>query len=678
MNSILIIVMILCKCSLVLGRNESILILTLPQSINKPTINWTEILSGAQLAAKIINKDSGLLPLKLAVADSGRITNYDDSYPGNVLELITDLTRQNRSSDIIGIVGFLHPNVLTTLQKFRLPVISLVHFNGLPYNHKLIYMTASSSVLTDSVIAFMKAINHSRIGVVTELHHTSFFKLNTDNLQTKANNISVSLYAQVSHNYHNISSILHKIVNANIRVILLNADSSVSIQILCEALKQHLTWPKYAWILQSHSNYLNDVTTLKPNEKCTEWNITEGIFTFRLVPEEQDFEALHVAKACWDRQLDTGLYTGEETPFAYLLYKAVWALALAGNKSHIGVPSEFIPNYMDCSNVVYIYQQFNGAPNLIGIYDGQLNLSTNISETFSDTLPLVLREFPLGIVMVLPVMCLTLNTVLLVLYIYFHNEPSIKSTSVSLSLLIFLGCYLLIAYTIVLAVDESQHVKPFRLDLCMILIWLSGLGLSMPIIMATILVKMLRVYRIITLHAILKPRVYTTNCAHFVYTVLILSPNIIILLLWAAVDTYLNDIHYVEHSGYITFKEQCKSKYTAMWLILMLIYNILLSLAVVVVAIKSRKIRLEQFKDTKKVNLLIFLILFIGISTFSYWSIFTVVGVYGDVTTYILYSGHILLAFLCQVILFIPKIWPALHKLLLRKFVFRNGIKLNK
>ena len=111
-------------------------------------------------------------------------------------------------------------------------------------------------------------------------------------------------------------------------------------------------------------------------------------------------------------------------------------------------------------------------------------------------------------------------------------------------------------------------------------------------------------------------------------------------------------------------EEQCKSDYTVVWLILLLVYVILLAMAVAIVAIKTRKIRLKQFKDTKKVNLLIFLILFIGISTFSYWSIFTVAGIYDDdnVPTYILYVGHMILAFLCQVILFFPKVCPPLHK----------------
>ena len=83
-----------------------------------------------------------------------------------------------------------------------------------------------------------------------------------------------------------------------------------------------------------------------------------------------------------------------------------------------------------------------------------------------------------------------------------------------------------------------------------------------------------------------------------------------------------------------------------------------LSTAVVTVAIKSRKIRLAQFKDTKKVNFLIFIILFIGVSAFAYSVIFSSTREYFFVSAYILYFGHIVIAFLCPITLFIPKIWP--------------------
>ena len=65
-----------------------------------------------------------------------------------------------------------------------------------------------------------------------------------------------------------------------------------------------------------------------------------------------------------------------------------------------------------------------------------------------------------------------------------------------------------------------------------------------------------------------------------------------------------------------------------------------------------------QFKDTKKVNFLIFTVLFIGGSSFAYANIFASTREYYFIPAYVLYFGHTLIAFLCPITLFIPKIWP--------------------
>ena len=176
----------------------------------------------------------------------------------------------------------------------------------------------------------------------------------------------------------------------------------------------------------------------------------------------------------------------------------------------------------------------------------------------------------------------------------------------------------------------------------------------------------------ISLYKRVKPKAHTSECAHFFYTIIILIPHITVLVVWSAFDPLKGDDTYVEHPGFIIIEERCVSDYAAVWFVLLLTYNILLSLAVVIVAIKSRKIRMSQFKDTKKVNFLIFSVLFVGCSTLAYTNIFTTIGEYHFIPVYILYFGHLLIAFLCQITLFVPKIWPPL----LAKVSKKNGLTL--
>ena len=85
-------------------------------------------------------------------------------------------------------------------------------------------------------------------------------------------------------------------------------------------------------------------------------------------------------------------------------------------------------------------------------------------------------------------------TLTLMLYIWFHKEPEVKATSFALSLIAFVGCYVDLAYLVVLFClnhtldsinvprDDSFYVS---------LPWLANVGLSLPLMLATLLVRML-------------------------------------------------------------------------------------------------------------------------------------------------------------------------------------------
>ena len=113
--------------SLSLGESDSVLIIALPQSDGDTEMlaSWEkggEILPGALAAvekAKNYPLSFNLTPVE---ANSGR---YNLPYSGNVLEVIANLTRQNRISDIIGIAGVFHPSILAVLNRFQLPACSI-------------------------------------------------------------------------------------------------------------------------------------------------------------------------------------------------------------------------------------------------------------------------------------------------------------------------------------------------------------------------------------------------------------------------------------------------------------------------------------------------------------------------------------------------------------------------
>ena len=634
--------------SLVTGLNESVIVIALPQKCtDKVSVSWErgrEILPGALEAVDDINrKHSGIVEggkLVLFVADTGLVTSYNYPYSGNVLEVIANLTSQN--ARILGIAGLLHPTLLNILHAFQLHIFSLVHFSGVPPTSNVTYMTAFSSTIIDSLLAFMEVMSQTRIGIITEINNSFHLRF----LEEIIANVNASIRVSIPFDHHqeSFASVIKTVSSSNVYIIVLNVSPLLVLPILGEAYEYKLTWPKYAWILQSYR--FNDIPQ-NFNKKLSIQNILEGLFMFQLINEEPTFESGR-------NEEGINVDRDQQNPYAYLLYDSVWMLTVPANQSIIS--NQSINTLSPSSNHIYIYQVVNCTSSYAGVYNGQSRMLENftIGKFINSDLP-VLRLLPSPYFLSLPVLCFVVNTILLVSYIYFRNEPSVKSTSVCLSLLLFIGCYLLIAYTILAIADI-----PPRIDLCMVLVWLSVLGTSLPLILTTLLVKMLRTYRIFSLHKRVKPKVHTSECAHFLYTVIILSPNVAVLIIWTLLDPHYTENTYVEHPGFVIIEQRCKSDFGFVWFLLLMIYYSLLSMAVVIVAIKSRKIRLAQFKDTKKVNFLIFSILFIGCSAFAYSIIFSSTRKYYYISTYVLYFGHIVIAFLCPITLFVPKVWPPL------------------
>ena len=625
--------------------NKSVVIIALPRDNDKNITSWekgAEILPGAYVAVESINNDSSVLNLELVRAESGLIFSDDELYSGNVLEIAANLTWQNK--DVIGIAGLLHPNTLRALQAFQLPLVSLIGFSNsqLPENG-VISLTASTSVLTDSLSAFLAIINQTRIGVISESTH-SYYSTISNNLLTKAN-VSNSLYIHVGHSHHKsrFSAVVDEVANFNIHVNFLSVRPSIALSVLLEACKRSMMWPNYTWIL--HSYRLEDLRelahVLQAGGMCNASNILEGVFMFQLTPERRDFNSN--AKS-----------SPTANPFAFLLHDAIWALALAAQNKDTNISLK--DSICQCSDI-YVYQASNLSAELVGIYSGKSNAFTNVTVgTLMYDGPILQSVELSPYLMLLSGSCLLFNTILLILYVCFRNHPDVKSTNVSLSLLIFIGCYLLIGFTIV------EYIKyALAVNVCLGTLWLSALGLSMPLVLATVLVKMLRVYHIFTLRRRMKPNMCTKYIAPIIYTLIILSPCAMVLTLWTIIDPLSLVITYVEHPGFVAVNHACfQGTYSILWYGLIISYQVSLSFALVFIAIKTRKLRLARFKDTKKVNVFIYFSLFAGYSCFAYWQAFNVIDPRGPSRAYVLIIGHIILVLIAQFTLFVPKIWPPL------------------
>ena len=290
--------------------------------------------------------------------------------------------------------------------------------------------------------------------------------------------------------------------------------------------------------------------------------------------------------------------------------------------------------------------------------------SDNLPQSFAPIVFVVLYYLGTSI-------CFVVVTAMLVLYFYFRKEPAVRASSVSLSVLIFIGCYMLIFYLLILnsTLLPSYHMRSskFRNFICVFRVWIHGLGYPNALILSTLLVRLLRVYRIFNCYGKLSK--YTSgNIAMAVYTLLITSPNGLICLVWSTSDHYLSEVIFPVRGGYVFVIEQCRSNHTIQWLLGLLIYFLVISLFLVVVGILTRNVKHKNFKDTKKVSALSFAMVFTLSVVLSYWYILRIIGANVVLVHAVLQIGHYCIILECQGFIFAPKLFPIIKQRLIRSY----------
>lgn len=158
---------------------------------------------------------------------------------------------------------------------------------------------------------------------------------------------------------------------------------------------------------------------------------------------------------------------------------------------------------------------------------------------------------------------------------------------------------------------------------------------------------------------------YFSNPFLFIYIVLILLPNILILTVWLAVDPFKSNIFQFSTKSHVLAFEKCDSSYTIVWVCLLLLYIFIVMIALTILAFKSSNIRYKNFKDTKATNIFTFLTISIVITTMIYWyflSTFELSSSNDRHNKITLFCGHFSVPLLCQMLLFVPKVYAPLRR----------------
>ena len=574
----------------------------------------------------------------------------------------------------------------------------------------------SAAAYYNTMLRMMEAFDWSRVYIIAGTPGTHYFHTAESFYQAIASEDNFT----VRFSYNNPTT-LRDLRRSDFRIVFTSVDAQQAATLICQAHKEGLTSPLFAWVFYEHS--LEDLLAFA-NQTCGVQTMTSalnGSFFLQFPPAQSDPQVTIVSGQTYqeyyseylDRLNSASTTQLQPNLYANVLHDQVWAFALALNGSlaildeeisslseQPGVSTKFritevskraIANvsFEGARNkignsapitVTILHIGPDGLPALEGYYDqisGSFNINTATDTVAKDE---VLRRFnssyglPITILLSILMGAFTImTTVVLILFIYYRNEPEIKATSPKLSLLMFLGCYLLITGVSVNTVGYSFQV-PSNWDFilragCGFVIWCVSIGANL--IFATLLVRMLRIYHIFNSYK--KTGKLWSDGIMFAIVTIIIAVSILVLLIWSLVDTYsLKTIETFKQDfedgefPYFEVIQICDSKHTSLWVSLLLCELGLLLLAVTILAVMTRKISKENFKDTKKVNVYIFsLVLMIG-TLCPIWYVLSKMN--RSLSIIVLVVGFGIAAFLCQLLLFVPKVAPPLLRALKRKF----------
>ena len=672
-----------------------------------------EILPAAYVAADHINRAAGLLPgveLEVVAVNSSLCGQPKGSETSALVEFTREVFKERKGGEcLLGVTGLfcdssaaLISSVATTA---RLHLLQLsgsaspsLEVGGGSDSSPLYRMVASSSSYCEAVLALMDTLHWERIAIISEAF-ISYYTSTANQCHQIINEANITTVATLDNIVTEAvsSSYVH-----NSRVFLLSTSASSAANILCSAYNKNIRWPHYAWItydhtpsdLMAHSTAcssetmrlaLNGLIMLRYNLEAGQ---PAGVETTTKLVRDYKAEYFYSLRKT---ENNSGLGHGSLEPneYANVLYDSILAFAYAFNnscspllpdKNNIvdsacgridnisfqGVSGhiEFNERQVDTPITLYHFNNeslvtlahyLNGNFSVVNKAYKSMNLQVR-DEIHYNLLPVPLT----ALVAIIITFLFLVSFVMMVLFLVFRSEPEIKATSSYLSLNLFVGCYLCFVCLLIIVFSSFVVLSGIaRILVCQGIIWTGVLGVNF--ILAPLLLRMIRIYYIF--HHFGRIGKICSDWTLFGATLAIVGSVTSVLLLWLVIDPYtIVDFEMcvpsMKQSIYCVV-QFCSSDHAWIWYMVMGCEIGILSLALVIMSVLTRKIKRSNFKDTKKVSTFIVMLVVVICGLVPLW---WVIRYEGDSTSrhIILYLGYGTIAVLCQLFLFVPKVYPAL------------------
>ena len=671
-----------------------------------------EMLPGAQLAVEAINKDPRLL------------TGYELKLENVVIEPCIDLEQTNAfipftngtlDDNTVGIVGLFCYKLLRTLsplagrREFGLFQLSGttstdVRRNRERYSH-LNFAVPSESAYYETFFRLMNALGWRRALIIDD-NFPNMIHIPNVTILTQNLNISDLEFSD------NVILMANEIRRSEKNIVFMSTSTRQTASLLCAVYDYKLLWPHYVWVLQDHE--INELLRYAQGE-CTTKKLTvslQNTFFLRSQHKQKNVSKGLVTGSTYETYMQQ--YTEilnksggglKYNRFANTMHDSVWAFALALNHSLDALATynanvvdfveefgreeltniiednirslsfegvsgrvEFNQEYDILAFVDILHASISGELLTVGHYNYRnitINRTLLPSDLPPDSLPNIYYRIPFPVtvlLVVLVVFCFVFTTFTLVLFIKYRRYSEIKATSPYLSLLMFVGTYFILTSTLIQAISTvvvSQADNVVSKILCGSVITGNIVGINL--IFSTLLLRMLRIYRIFSYFG--KTGKLWSDKVLVIIVLIIVGTDLLLILIWFFADpfTVKNSISYKPNAypPYYEIRQFCSSKEIGVWFSLTFGKVAILFAIVLFLAIKTRKIQRANFKDTKKVNIYIFITVLIVAILIPLWFFLKETG---NViwTGVVIYTSFGVIGLLCQFFLFAPKVLPPL------------------
>ena len=170
----------------------------------------------------------------------------------------------------------------------------------------------------------------------------------------------------------------------------------------------------------------------------------------------------------------------------------------------------------------------------------------------------------------------------------------------------FLGCYFILSGALndFIANGEILKSRARRVFACNIITYFVSLGVDLLI--TTLLAKVLRIWRIFTLYG--RTGKVWTDPSLLGFIGIVIAVKVVLLAIWTIVDPYTKTdkeklVHEDGFGSTYEIVQLCESEYYYVWLVLVYGYSTVIGLVLIGASWKTRKVKRENFKDTKKLLL---------------------------------------------------------------------------